>query len=146
MLYAVHQKKVIILIDEYDVPLQNAWLNGFYDEMVDFIRSLFDVALKTNDSLEFGVLTGCLRISKESIFTGMNNLDVNSISDVQFSEYFGFTDEEVQQMLKAYGLEQYHDTAKQWYTKNSCNIKSKMLYYKWVMKDAKIQTNQNKIE
>jgi hypothetical protein len=115
LLYAVHQKKVIILIDEYDVPLQNAWLRGFYNEMVDFIRSLFDVALKTNDSLEFGVLTGCLRISKESIFTGMNNLDVNSISDVQFSEYFGFTDEEVQQMLKAYGLEQYHDTAKQWY-------------------------------
>ncbi len=115
LLYEIHQKKVIILIDEYDVPLQNAWLRGFYNEMVDFIRSLFDVALKTNDSLEFGVLTGCLRISKESIFTGMNNLDVNSISDVQFSEYFGFTDEEVQQMLKAYGLEQYHDTAKQWY-------------------------------
>ena len=75
-LYAIHQKKVIILIDEYDVPLQNAWLNGFYDKMVDFIRSLFDAALKTNDSLEFGVLTGCLRISKESIFTGMNNLKV----------------------------------------------------------------------
>ena len=114
-LYAIHQKKVIILIDEYDVPLQNAWLNGFYDKMVKFIRSLFDAALKTNDSLEFGVLTGCLRISKESIFTGMNNLDVNSISDVQFSEYFGFTDDEVQQMMKIYGLEQYHDTAKQWY-------------------------------
>ena len=115
MLYEIYQKKVIILIDEYDVPLQNAWLNGFYDEMVDFIRSLFDAALKTNDSLEFGVLTGCLRISKESIFTGMNNLNVNSISDVQFSEYFGFTDEEVQQMMKFYGLEQYHGTAKQWY-------------------------------
>ena len=95
--------------------MQNAWLNGFYDKMVKFIRSLFDAALKTNDSLEFGVLTGCLRISKESIFTGMNNLDVNSISDVQFSEYFGFTDDEVQQMMKIYGLEQYHDTAKQWY-------------------------------
>jgi len=115
LLYEIYQKKVIILIDEYDVPLQNAWLNGFYDEMVDFIRSLFDAALKTNDSLEFGVLTGCLRISKESIFTGMNNLNVNSISDVQFSEYFGFTDEEVQQMMKFYGLEQYHGTAKQWY-------------------------------
>ena len=114
-LYAVHQKKVIILIDEYDVPLQNAWLNGFYDKMVKFIRSLFDAALKTNDSLEFGVLTGCLRISKESIFTGMNNLNVNSISEVQFSEYFGFIDEEVKEMLNFYGLEQYHDTAKQWY-------------------------------
>jgi len=114
-LYAVHQKKVIILIDEYDVPLQNAWLNGFYDEMVDFIRSLFDAALKTNDSLEFGVLTGCLRVSKESIFTGMNNLKVYSISDVAFSDYFGFTDAEVQQMLKTYELEKYHDTVKQWY-------------------------------
>lgn len=115
LLYEIHQKKVIILIDEYDVPLQNAWLNGFYDKMVDFIRSLFDAALKTNDSLEFGVLTGCLRISKESIFTGMNNLNVNSISEVQFSEYFGFTDEEVQAMLNFYGLEQYHAIAKQWY-------------------------------
>ena len=115
ILYEVHKKKVIILIDEYDVPLQNAWLNGFYDEMVDFIRSLFDAALKTNDSLEFGVLTGCLRISKESIFTGMNNLKVYPVSDVAFSDYFGFTDAEVQQMLKTYGLEQYHDTVKQWY-------------------------------
>ena len=114
-LYTIHQKKVILLIDEYDVPLQNAWLNGFYDKMVKFIRSLFDVALKTNDSLEFGVLTGCLRISKESIFTGMNNLKVYPISDVAFSEYFGFTDEEVQQMMKTYHLEQYHTTAKQWY-------------------------------
>ena len=95
--------------------MQNAWLNGFYDKMVDFIRSLFDAALKTNDSLEFGVLTGCLRISKESIFTGMNNLNVNSISEVQFSEYFGFTDEEVKEMLNFYGLEQYHAIAKQWY-------------------------------
>ena len=115
ILYEVHKKKVIILIDEYDVPLQNAWLNGFYDKMVDFIRSLFDAALKTNDSLEFGVLTGCLRISKESIFTGMNNLKVYSVSDVAFSGYFGFTEAEVQQMLKTYGLEQYHDTVKQWY-------------------------------
>ena len=83
--------------------------------MVDFIRSLFDAALKTNDSLEFGVMTGCLRISKESIFTGMNNLNVNSISEVQFSEYFGFTDAEVKEMLNFYGLEQYHAIAKQWY-------------------------------
>ncbi len=115
LLYEFHDKKVIILIDEYDVPLQNAWLNGFYDQMVKFIRSLFDAALKTNDSLEIGVLTGCLRISKESIFTGMNNLKVYSISDVAFSDYFGFTDEEVQQMMKTYGLEQHHNTVKQWY-------------------------------
>ncbi|MEE5994909.1 MAG: AAA family ATPase, partial [Oscillospiraceae bacterium] len=115
LLYEFYDKKVIILIDEYDVPLQNAWLNGFYNEMVNFIRSLFHAALKTNDSLEFGVLTGCLRISKESIFTGMNNLKVYSISDVAFSDYFGFTDAEVQKMLKTYELEQYHDTVKQWY-------------------------------
>ena len=115
LLYEFYDKKVIILIDEYDVPLQNAWLNGFYNEMVNFIRSLFHAALKTNDSLEFGVLTGCLRISKESIFTGMNNLKVYSISDVAFSDYFGFTDAEVQKMLKTYVLEQYHDIVKQWY-------------------------------
>ena len=114
-LYAVYQKKVIILIDEYDVPLQNAWLNGFYDSMVKFIRSLFNTALKTNDSLEFGVLTGCLRISKESIFTGLNNLNVNSVSDVQFSEYFGFTDAEVRQMLDFYQLSEHYEMTKQWY-------------------------------
>ena len=114
-LYAVYQKKVIILIDEYDVPLQNAWLNGFYDSMVKFIPSLFNTALKTNDSLEFGVLTGCLRISKESIFTGLNNLNVNSVSDVQFSEYFGFTDAEVRQMLDFYQLSEHYEMTKQWY-------------------------------
>ena len=114
-LYTVYQKKVIILIDEYDVPLQNAWLRGFYQEMVDFIRSLFNMALKTNDSLEFGVLTGCLRISKESIFTGLNNPNVSSISDVQFSEYFGFTDTEVRQMLDFYQLSEHYELTKQWY-------------------------------
>lgn len=109
------EKKVIILIDEYDVPLQNAWLRGFYDDMVDFIRSIFDTCLKTNDALEFGVLTGCLRISKESIFTGLNNLKVFSISEVAFSDYFGFTDEDVRQMLSYYGLEAHHNEAKIWY-------------------------------
>ena len=115
LLYEIHQKKVIILIDEYDVPLQNAWLNGFYDEMVDFIRSLFDVALKTNDSLEFGVLTGCLRISKESIFTGMNNLKVYSITTPKFSKYFGFTDNEVKDMLDFYSLSEHYEITKMWY-------------------------------
>lgn len=114
-LYVVHQKKVIILIDEYDVPLQNAWLRGFYQEMVDFIRSLFDTALKTNDSLEFGVLTGCLRISKESIFTGLNNLKIYSVSDAQYSEYFGFTDAEVKKMLEFYQLSEHYEMMKAWY-------------------------------
>ncbi len=115
LLYEIHQKKVIILIDEYDVPLQNAWLNGFYDKMVKFIRSLFDVALKTNDSLEFGVLTGCLRISKESIFTGMNNLKVYSITTPKFSKYFGFTDNEVKDMLDFYSLSEHYEITKMWY-------------------------------
>ena len=83
-------KKAIILIDEYDVPLENAYFCGFYDKMIGFIRSLFESALKTNDSLEFAVITGCLRISKESIFTGLNNLEVNSILQNNYSEYFGF--------------------------------------------------------
>ena len=84
-------QKVIILLDEYDVPLENAYFNGFYDEMVSFIRSLFESALKTNDSLEFAVVTGCLRISRESIFTGLNNLKVVSVLDEGYAEYFGFT-------------------------------------------------------
>lgn len=95
-----YEKKVIILIDEYDVPLAKAFDNGYYDEMVLLIRNLFEQALKTNDSLQFAVLTGCLRVSKESIFTGLNNLKVLSIADVRFDEYFGFTDKEVQELLK----------------------------------------------
>lgn len=97
-------KKVILLIDEYDVPLENAFLCGFYDEMIDFIRALFESALKTNSSLDFAVITGCLRISKESIFTGMNNLTVISILNEQYDEYFGFKDDEVRKMCDDYGL------------------------------------------
>ncbi|MDE7297353.1 MAG: ATP-binding protein, partial [Lachnospiraceae bacterium] len=107
--------KAVILIDEYDVPLENAYFRGFYDRMTDFIRSLFESALKTNDALQFAVITGCLRISKESIFTGLNNLKVISILDPDYAEYFGFTQEEVQVMLKAYGLEDRTEEVKKWY-------------------------------
>ncbi len=110
-----HGKKVIILIDEYDVPLENAYIEGFYDQMINFIRSLFESALKTNDSLEFAVITGCLRISKESIFTGLNNLKVNSILDESFAEYFGFTQPEVDELMKEYGLENKLEEVKIWY-------------------------------
>lgn len=108
-------QKVILLIDEYDVPLDKAYVHGYYDQMIDLIRAMFGAALKTNDSLFFAVLTGCLRVSKESIFTGLNNLMVHSISDASFDEYFGFTDQEVQEMLKYYGLENHHVEAKEWY-------------------------------
>ena len=110
-----HGKNVIILIDEYDVPLENSYFLGFYKEMVDFIRSLFESALKTNDALERAVVTGCLRISKESIFTGLNNLEVYSVRGGDFGEYFGFTPEETYSMLKAYNLENTVDTVKDWY-------------------------------
>ena len=110
-----HGKKTIILLDEYDVPLENAYYNGFYKEMVDFIRSLFESALKTNDSLEFAVVTGCLRISKESIFTGLNNFVVNSVRSTDFGEYFGFTPEETLDMLTHYHLEKNHKIVKDWY-------------------------------
>ena len=108
-------QKVILLIDEYDVPLDKAFQNGYYDEMVNFIRSLFDNGLKTNDSLYFAVLTGCLRISKESIFTGLNNPKVHTISDVRYDEYFGFTNADVDELLEFYGLSAYKDTIKGWY-------------------------------
>ena len=110
-----HGKNTIILIDEYDVPLENAYFRGFYDQMIDFIRSLFESALKTNDALEFAIVTGCLRISKESIFTGLNNLEINSVLSNNYAEYFGFTGEEVEQMLKNYGLEEKMPEVKQWY-------------------------------
>ena len=110
-----HGKNTIILIDEYDVPLENAYFRGFYDQMIDFIRSLFESALKTNDALEFAIVTGCLRISKESIFTGLNNLEINSVLSNNYAEYFGFTGEEVEQMLKNYGLEEKLPEVKQWY-------------------------------
>ena len=108
-------QKVILLIDEYDVPLDKAFQKGYYDEMVSLIRSLFDNALKTNDSLYFAVLTGCLRISKESIFTGLNNPKVHTISDVRYDEYFGFTNADVDELLEFYGLSAYKDTIKGWY-------------------------------
>ena len=110
-----HDKNTIILIDEYDVPLESAYFGGFYDEMVNLIRSVFESALKTNDSLEFGILTGCLRISKESIFTGLNNLKVLSITTNDFSEYFGFTTDEVKEITDYYGISERFDDIKDWY-------------------------------
>lgn len=108
-------QETIILIDEYDVPLDKAFQHGYYKEMVSLIRGIFGQALKTNDALKFAVLTGCLRISKESIFTGMNNFKVLSITDTRFDEQFGFTDEEVQKLLKAYHLEDHFVETKEWY-------------------------------
>lgn len=114
-LYICTGRKSIILIDEYDVPLENAYFSGFYEKMVSVIRSLFESALKTNDYLEFAVVTGCLRISKESIFTGLNNLNVVSITNSSFAEHFGFTQEEVERMLQDYGLEENLETVRKWY-------------------------------
>lgn len=108
-------QKAILLIDEYDVPLDKAFQAGYYDEMVSFIRNLLGNALKTNDSLYFAVLTGCLRISKESIFTGLNNLKVHTISDVRYDEYFGFTDADVDALLEFYGLSSYKEIIRDWY-------------------------------
>ena len=108
-------QKVIVLIDEYDVPLAKANEHGYYDEMTLLIRNLFENALKTNDSLKFAVLTGCMRISKESIFTGLNNLKVLSVADVQFDEYFGFTDSDVKNILEYYELSEHYDEIKMWY-------------------------------
>ena len=110
-----HGRKVILLIDEYDVPLDKAFRSGYYDEMISLIRGMFSNALKTNDSLQFAVLTGCLRISKESIFTGLNNLNVLSVTDVQYDDYFGFTDREVREMLEYYNISDSYDAVKSWY-------------------------------
>ncbi len=110
-----HGRKVILLIDEYDVPLAKAFERGYYDQMVLFIRNMFEYALKTNDCLKFSVLTGCMRISKESIFTGLNNLKVLSIVEVQFDKAFGFTDREVRKMLQYYGLSDHYGKVKEWY-------------------------------
>ncbi len=108
-------RKVVILIDEYDVPLDKAFQAGYYDEMVSLIRGLLGRALKTNDFLEFAVLTGCLRISKESIFTGLNNLKVHTVTDARYDEYFGFTEEEVGEMLDFYGLADHAEAFRDWY-------------------------------
>ena len=107
--------KVVLLIDEYDVPLAKAFENGYYNQMIFLIRSLLEQALKTNNSLKFAVMTGCMRISKESIFTGLNNLKVLSITDERYDEYFGFTDTEVREMLKYYEIEDHYEEVKNWY-------------------------------
>lgn len=109
LLHKHYGQNVVMLIDEYDVPLDKAYQSGYYDSMAELIRVLFGNAFKTNDSLHFAVLTGCLRISKESIFTGLNNFNIYTIKDVRYREYFGFTDTEVRQMLEYYGLEDQYD-------------------------------------
>ncbi len=114
-LYNHYHQKVIILIDEYDVPLQSAYQNNYYDEMVEFLRNVFSSALKTNDALEKGILTGCLRISKESIFTGLNNFKAYSILYKSKNEYFGFNENEVKQLLEDYQLSSYMEEVKEWY-------------------------------
>lgn len=124
-----HGSKVILLIDEYDVPLAKAFERGYYDRMVLFIRNLFEYALKTNDSLKFAVLTGCMRISKESIFTGLNNLKVLSVTEVQFDEYFGFTDHEVREILEYYGLSRHYQEMKDWY--DGYEFGNKEVYCPW---------------
>ena len=121
--------KVVLLIDEYDVPLAKAFENGYYDQMIFLIRSLLEQALKTNDSLKFAVMTGCMRISKESIFTGLNNLKVLSITDERYDEYFGFTDTEVREMLKYYEIEDHYEEVKNWY--DGYQFGSVELYCPW---------------
>ncbi len=124
-----HGRKTIILIDEYDVPLENAWFAGFYDEMIGFIRSLFESALKTNDALEFAVITGCLRISRESIFTGLNNLKINSVAGAGYGDAFGFTETEVKDMLNYYGLDDKFAEIKRWY--DGYRFGNKEIYNPW---------------
>ena len=115
MLHAHYGKKVILLVDEYDVPLDKSNENGYYDRMIEFLRTFFGEAFKTNPDLEFAVVTGCLRISKESIFTGINNLKTDGISDNRFDEYFGFTDENVKTILEYYGLTDAYEEMREWY-------------------------------
>ncbi len=124
-----HGQNAIVLLDEYDVPLENAYFVGFYERMVAFVRSLFESVLKTNDALEFAVVTGCLRISRESIFTGLNHLSVNSIRDDSFAEGFGFTEEETESMLRDYGMEERIPEAKEWY--NGYLFGRKEIYNPW---------------
>ena len=115
LLKIYYRKEVIILIDEYDVPLARAYENGYYDEMVLLLRNLFGNALKSNDNLKFAVLTGCLRIAKESIFSGLNNFEVYSVTSTEFDETFGFTDNEVKEMLHYYALDDKYNDVKEWY-------------------------------
>lgn len=128
-LYTYYQQKVIVLIDEYDVPLQAAYQNNYYEEMVEFLRSVFSSALKTNDALEKGVMTGCLRISKESIFTGLNNFTAYSVLNNISSEFFGFTELEVKQLLKDYNLSKKMDEVKEWY--DGYQFANKEIYNPW---------------
>ena len=129
LLYRHYEQKVIILIDEYDVPLDKAFQNGYYHEMVKLMRGILGQALKTNDFLQFAVLTGCLRISKESIFTGLNNFKVLSILDARFDEQFGFTDDEVKNLLADYGLSSYFAEVKEWY--NGYHFGNADIYCPW---------------
>jgi hypothetical protein len=122
-------RKTIVLIDEYDVPLDKAFQAGYYDEMVSLIRNLFGNVLKTNDYLQFAVLTGCLRVSKESIFTGLNYLKTLSITNVRYDEYFGFTDDEVKELLEYYGLQEHYDKIKAWY--NGYQFGNTSVYCPW---------------
>lgn len=115
LLYKHYDQKAIILIDEYDVPLDKAFQHGYYKEMVSLIRGLFGQALKTNSFLQFAVLTGCLRVSKESIFTGLNNFKVYSADDVQYDEEFGFTTEDVKKILAAYNQQDHFEEMREWY-------------------------------
>ena len=141
-LYTYYQQKVIVLIDEYDVPLQAAYQNNYYEEMVEFLRSVVSSALKTNDALEKGVMTGCLRISKESIFTGLNNFTAYSVLNNISSESFGFTELEVKQLLKAYNLSEKMDEVKEWYdgyqfgNKEIYNPWSTLMYVKNITQDV----------
>lgn len=141
-LYTYYQQKVIVLIDEYDVPLQAAYQNNYYEEMVEFLRSVFSSALKTNDVLEKGVMTGCLRISKESIFTGLNNFTAYSVLNNISSEFFGFTELEVKQLLKDYNLSEKMDEVKEWYdgyqfgNKEIYNPWSTLMYVKNITQDV----------
>jgi hypothetical protein len=130
-LFTYHKQKVVILIDEYDVPLDSAWNGDYYDKMISFIRSLFEAALKDNDSLAFAVMTGCLRISQESIFTGLNNPVMASIATNKYSEYFGFTQEEVDEILAYYGLETKRDEIRDWY--NGYLFGNANVYNPWSM-------------
>lgn len=141
-LYTYYQRKVIVLIDEYDVPLQAAYQNNYYEEMVEFLRSVFSSALKTNDALEKGVMTGCLRISKESIFTGLNNFTAYFVLNNISSESFGFTELEVKQLLKDYNLSEKMDEVKEWYdgyqfgNKEIYNPWSTLIYVKNITQDV----------
>ena len=141
-LYTYYQQKVIVLIDEYDVPLQAAYQNNYYEEMVEFLRSVFSSALKTNDVLEKGVMTGCLRISKESIFTGLNNFTAYSVLNNISSDFFGFTELEVKQLLKDYNLSEKMDEVKEWYdgyqfgNKEIYNPWSTLMYVKNITQDV----------